>query len=134
MEPDDAKLVVGADEMVERIAPPLYVPGAVRKARTSKYKQDDGSFILPISFEYKPMTDFERSKCADRMTKATKIEEMKETAYYILSQHVLRVDLEGFEPSKPQSWRAFTCGEIVQEILGIVRGDGKRVEDDDLKN
>lgn len=133
MEQEEAREVVDG-AAVERVAAPIYVPGAVRQAKTSKYKLDDGSVVLPIAFEYKPMTDLEQAKHADRMRRAQKVEDMREAAYHVLSQHVLKVEIEGFEPHVPQSWRAFICGEIVQEMLGIIRGDGKKVEDDDLKN
>ena len=117
------------DEDLKPVSP-FIAADSVKQGETKEYKMPNNEVVLPFKYEYKPMTDIQRSKYSEKVRKCKEINQIRETAYAALKHHVLSTTIEGFDPSLGIHWAKLRPGDIIEEILDAVAGQVKLSEQD----
>jgi len=108
-------------------------PGTIQHGETKQYRMKNNRVVRPLKYTYIAMTDMQRTRYGEKITKSQSLTKIREVSYAALVHHVQTLDIEGFNPSSALSWSHIRPSAIIEEILDAVTGK-VAIEGADLKN
>jgi len=129
--PEEAEPVQDEEPRIE--VPAYIVPGTVLDGKTKEYRMPNNSFVKPITYQYKPMSDLQRTRYFERIRSNQNLRKVREVSYSVLMKHVVSVGIEGFNPQSVMSWSNIRPADIIEEIIDAITGTVK-MSQEELKN